>query len=57
MQRAMLFPLYAGNNKIGAISTFSSPETFGFNRPKEAMGPENDGKANMCPYALKETGV
>ena len=45
------------NNKIGAKSTFSSPETLGYNRPKEAMGSENDGKANMCPFAVKETGV
>ena len=45
------------NNKIGTKSTFSSPETLGYNRPKEAMGSENDGKANMCPFAVKETGV
>ena len=52
-----MFRLHAGNNKIGAKSTFSSLETLGFNRPKEAMGSENDGKANMCPCAVKETGV
>ena len=56
-QRAMMFRLHAGNNKIGAKSTFSSLETLGLNRPKEAMGSENDGKANMCLCAVKETGV
>ena len=45
------------NNKIGAKSTFSSQETLGYNRLKEAMGSENDGKANMCPCAVKEAGV
>ena len=50
----MMFRLHAGNNKIKAKSTFSSLETLGFNRPKEAMGSENDGKANMCPCAVKE---
>ena len=45
------------NNKIGAKSTFLFPESLGFNRPKEAMGSENDGKANMCPCAVKETSV
>ena len=52
-----MFRLHAGNNKISAKSTFSSPETLGFNRPKEAMGSENDVKVNMFPCAVKETGV
>ena len=52
-----MFRLHAGNNKIGAKSTFSSLETLGFNRPKEAMGSENDGKVNTCPCAVKKTGV
>ena len=56
-QRAMMFRLHAGNNKIGAKSTFSSPETLGFDRAEDAMGSENDGKVSMCPCAVKETGV
>ena len=57
LQRAMLFHYTREYNKIGAQSTFSSTEPLGFNQPKEAMGSENDGKANMCPCAVKETGV